>query len=387
MRKETAMIATAFIMTVGLVGCNHSDTPEELIKVDTSASYPEKKLILQDFMDVEYIPLETNDEFITQGGVMAVGKKCLLVKNWVNDGDIFVFDRATGKGIKKINRKGQGAEEYTFINDIILDEDRNEIFVNSSQSKTIQVYDLQGNYKRTLKHVDGMQYFNVFDFDKDNLICYDISVFEMDGKAKDRPSFHSIVSKLDGSVTQQISIPFEVVKAPMLKEGDGVASTIILSIIPCEKDWLLVETSTDTVYRYSTKDQKLKPFLVKTDNGDSEMFLTMGVITNHYYFIDLIKKKFDFATGRGFPLFGLMYDKQENALFSPVVCNGDYVNERKVSMSSSLIGEGVANYQRLAADRLVEALEKNELKGQLMEIATQLDEESNPVIMLMKYKQ
>lgn len=33
-----------------------------------------KDLILQDFMDVEYIPLETNDEFINQGFVRATGK-------------------------------------------------------------------------------------------------------------------------------------------------------------------------------------------------------------------------------------------------------------------------------------------------------------------------
>ena len=32
-------------------------------------SYPEKELIIQDFMDVEYIALETTDEFLTQGVV------------------------------------------------------------------------------------------------------------------------------------------------------------------------------------------------------------------------------------------------------------------------------------------------------------------------------
>ena len=31
----------------------------ELITVDVTKNYPEKELTLQDFMDVEYIPLET----------------------------------------------------------------------------------------------------------------------------------------------------------------------------------------------------------------------------------------------------------------------------------------------------------------------------------------
>lgn len=46
-------------------------------------------------MDVEYIPLETNDEFVTQGKVMAIGAEVILITNWANDGNLFVFDRKT----------------------------------------------------------------------------------------------------------------------------------------------------------------------------------------------------------------------------------------------------------------------------------------------------
>ncbi|WP_049778908.1 6-bladed beta-propeller [Bacteroides helcogenes] len=40
-------------------------------------------------------------------------------------------NRKNGKGLKKINRKGQGSEEYAFINGIVLDED------NKVMTKTI----------------------------------------------------------------------------------------------------------------------------------------------------------------------------------------------------------------------------------------------------------
>ena len=46
----------------------------------------------------------------------------------------------------------------------------------------------------------------------------------------------------------------------------------------------------------------------------------------------------------------------------------------------------VATYQNLAADRLVEAYADNKLKSPLKEIAEKLNEESNPVVMLIKYK-
>ena len=75
------------------------------------------------------------NEFITQGVVMAISDKYILTKNYVNDGYIYIFDRKTGKGIRKINRKGQGGEEYAFIVSAVLDEDNEEIFVNSSERK------------------------------------------------------------------------------------------------------------------------------------------------------------------------------------------------------------------------------------------------------------
>ncbi len=125
----------------------------------------------QDFMDVEYVPLETNDEFITQGIVEAIGKKVIVVRN-MRDGNIFVYDRATGKGIKKINRFGQGAEEYSGINSIILDEDNSEMFVSDYPARKISVYDLSGNYKRSFKYADTGYYDDIFNFDRDHLICY-----------------------------------------------------------------------------------------------------------------------------------------------------------------------------------------------------------------------
>jgi hypothetical protein len=102
-------------------------------------------------MDVEYIPLETADEFVCQGLVQDIGKDIIVVRNRVNDGNIFIFDRK-GKALRKINRKGQGAEEYTDIVRIVLDEDAGEMFVCDSYARKIAVYDPDGNFKRSFKH-------------------------------------------------------------------------------------------------------------------------------------------------------------------------------------------------------------------------------------------
>mgnify|MGYP000364599834 FL=1 len=88
-------IFTGIIILFVMAGCggDHSST-DGLITVDVNDSYSTKKeLVLQDFMDMEYIPLETNDEFINRACVQAVGEKYIIVTNFYDDGNIFVYGR------------------------------------------------------------------------------------------------------------------------------------------------------------------------------------------------------------------------------------------------------------------------------------------------------
>lgn len=381
--KNAKLFALLFLTAIS-AGCGKRNERTNIITVDVNASHPKKELILQDFMDVEYIPLETNDEFVTQGGVLDIGDNYIIVKNWNNDGDIFVFDRKTGKGIRKINRKGQGAEEYVYINGIILDEPHNEMFVNSASIKKILVYDLEGNFKRSLNHAEGAEYLNVLNYDQDNLICYDMSAYYEEGKSRSKQFYHAIISKKDGSVIREIPIPFDIVKAPLVQKGDAMAVTSVSPIIPYQDNWLLVETSTDTVYTYLSKENKISPFLVKTSSGEPEMLLTMGTVTDRYCFIQTIKKVFDFTKGSGFPIFDLVYDRQENAVFDVTILNNDGPTKPNLNLTTHPVNGKIAAFQTLNAARLVEAYNNGELKGKLKELVAELNEESNPVIMLMK---
>lgn len=137
-----------FVVLLTLMGCGGGKfTTDSFITVDVTANYPKKDLILQDFMNVEYIPLKTTDEFIIKGKVADVGKNILILTN-VRQGEILIFDRSTGQGLKKINRRGQGPEEYILPFNVHLNKEENELFVNDGPSSKIQVYDLEGNYKK-----------------------------------------------------------------------------------------------------------------------------------------------------------------------------------------------------------------------------------------------
>ena len=383
MKKTSAILAIILFVMAGGIGCKPSNTQsDDLITVDVTKNYPDKELILQDFMDVEYIALETSDEFLTQGIVEAIGKEFILVRN-LSDGDIFIFDRA-GKGLRKINRFGQSGEEYSQVNEIILDEDNNEMFVKDYPARKILVYDLYGNFKRSFKFIDTSYYDFTFNYDQNHLISYRNYLPVMDNE---RPE-HFIISKQDGSIIREIQIPFKEIKTPTVREEDLTITPGFYLTIPCQGNWGLVNPSSDTVYTY-LPDGNLIPFIVRTPSihsMDTEVFLFLSMLTDRYCFMYTMKKEVDFTTFKGFPTTDLVYDKQENALFKYTIYNDDFSDKRQMSLNLNPLNHEIATCQALEAYQLVEAYEKGQLKGELKEIAATLDEESNSVIMLVKHK-
>ena len=384
--KRINVVVVLFLM-LGWSGCRENSGTVDIVTVDISQNYPKKELVLQDFMDVEYIPLETNDEFITQGDVMAIDNK-YIVKNWNNDGDIFLFDRKTGKGVRKWNRRGQGAEEYTFINGIVLDEGKNELYVNSTPSKKILVYDLFGNFKRSLNYVQGAEFMDVFNYDENSLICYDMSDYHNKGKDRSK-AYHVILSKQDGSITREIFIPFKTINAPIATDGSNFVASYSYQIRLSHGQWTLMDASADTLYNYAP-DGTLNPFIVRTPSAHTmqpEVFLYMGIHTDRYYFMETVKNVFNFEKGNGFYTDQLVYEKEEKNLYQVAVYNNDYAEKRTVAMTAKSINREIENVTSLNASPLVEIYKKGQLKdGKLKEIASRLDEEDNPVIMLVKQK-
>ena len=374
------------IVLLAATGCSQKQN-DGFITVDVTNSYsPKKELVLQDIMDVKYIPLETNDEFITQGAVEAVGEKYIIVKNY-SDGNIFVYDRS-GKAIRKINRKGQGGEEYISCSGITLDEENNEIFVDDHMSKKVLVYDLEGNFKRSFKQKQtggSHSYWNVYNYDKDNLICYD----ELN---KDTPFL--IVSKQDGSITKEIKVPFKEKKLLLQilqhEEGTKVVGPGEYSrIIPYKDNWILLELSSDTVYTLTT-DYSLRPFIAKTPpihTMNPEFHLILRLVSDRYYFMESIKNVFDFGKKEGFPRTHILYDTQEKEFSSYIMYNGDYTNKKEFYMGLLSPVNSKGEYcASLNAFDLCENYKEGKLKGKLKDVAAKLGEDDNPVIMLVKPK-
>ncbi len=386
MKKATLVLVIALL--AGLVGCGQKQSiSDDIIVVDiTKAPASKKELILQDFMDVEYVTLETKDDFLNRGVVHDIGKKTILVTNQ-DDGDIFVYDR-TGNALRKINRRGQGGEEYISCFNITLDEENEEIFINDISLQKIHVYDLYGNFKRSFQHKKGngtLFYNDIFNYDKNNLICYD--------QYNEKIPF-VLISKKDGSITKEIKIPFKK-KILLLQQTRDEEHIYIKTpgpyrrIITFKGNWILSETSSDTVYTLSP-DYSLYPLLVRTPSIQTmnpEVFLILRFFSDRYYFMETIKNVFDFSTGKGFSRTFFMYDRQEKAFFNYTVYNGDYTIKKEIYMNwLRPVNHEIESWQALDANQLIESYNNGELKEKLKKIAATLNEDSNPVIMLIKHK-
>ena len=377
---------TAIVMMATLVACESPFTKLELVTINVETDYPEKELTLQDFVDVEYVPLETTDEFINKGFVKAVGKNLIAIVNGGADGDIFLYERSTGKAIRKINRKGQGGEEYTQITQIVLDEEQNEMFIVDYPRQKFMVYNLEGKFLRSFNFDENSYYSFVYPYDKAHLIVYKDCAHH----GQPEKSCHAIISKQDGKTIRELSLPYEELEDIRYtgmheKYGEITAVPAHYLTVPARKDWYLASISSDTIYRHLPNGDK-HPYMVRTpsiNSMDPEVFLFPKMMTERYDFLVSIKKKME--DNFSFPSTNLIYDKQEKSTYTYIIRNADFEGSNVALWESSLNPE-IASYRTLHAHELVEAYEQGKLKGRLKEIASTLDEEDNGVVMLLKQK-
>ena len=397
MKRVNTITVILLILTTGCGGNRKSKSQNDdfstvaiadtFITVDVTKKYPKKELILQDIMDVEYIALESTDEFLFQGVVQAIGKEIILGRNIINDGDIFIFDR-NGKGLRKINRKGQGPGEYILNLSVFLDEGNGEIYVDEV-IRNVLVYDLYGNFLRNI-HRGENRWINANNYDLDYLIARE-SPYAYKGNKDDNHQRFFIISKQDGSIVKDFRVNFDkrVEWGITNRAGNAGGAPRLFPIIPYNDSWLFMEPSSDTVFRISA-DYSITPFISRTPSIQSmkpAIFLLPCIFTERYYFMETIKMEADFSRNEGFPKIRLAYDRKENALFEYTVFNDDFLKKDPVDLTlQETTNNEIAFFQKFDPHELIESYEKGQLKGKLKEIAAKLEEDSNPVIMLVKYK-
>lgn len=136
-----------FILSFALyfIMCTPKPQTGDAIFVDLDR--PEKASLFDYFRSIELIPLETSSDVLIQGITKIVihqDKYYALDKPQCL---IFVFDK-TGKFLFKIGTKGQGAGEYSFIQDFTINSFSGNLEILEPYGR-IHIYDVSGKFVET----------------------------------------------------------------------------------------------------------------------------------------------------------------------------------------------------------------------------------------------
>jgi len=371
--------------------CSKNDTTQ-LIKIDVTKNYPEKKLYIQDIADVEYVSLETDDNFLFSY-LLGVSDNFVVCGNHVENSFVF-FDRKTGKPVSKINRYGNGPEEYNLPATSVYSEADDEFFI-LDYPVGIKVYGKNGTYKRKLSfrersYIGAPEAF--YNYDANNLMYYD----GFQGSINDYPTAFVLVSKLDGRVTKEIEIPYE--KKVSLMFTNKLDGEVMVGRMPNVHfavrnggDFLLTEYSADTVYRF-TPEQELIPFLVREpaiQTTDPKIILHSMLETRDYLFFSTNKLEIDKNLQQDFQPKGLLMEKKTGNFYQTNVQMKNYEGKELIlgpSFLSRFSNDNQTGFFALPTSELMDANESGQLSGSLKEIAGRLTENDEVVVMMMRFK-
>lgn len=108
--------------------------------------------------DIQYIPLGDEEDVIGMVAQILYNDGIFYIYDEKQD-EVFLYNEV-GKCIKKISDRGSGPKEYIGIGNIDINPECNELLIEDSQSSNVSFYDLKGNfkYKRKLPVQNGQTY-------------------------------------------------------------------------------------------------------------------------------------------------------------------------------------------------------------------------------------
>lgn len=363
--------------------------------IDLQKKYSQEDLYIQDIADVTYIPLETTEESV-------IGVISDIVMH--ND-TIIICDRMQGKilffntdgdFLHTFKNRGPSKKEYSFIFGFSVDFKYKEIFIlDQYAKKKILVYDFKGNFCRELDLEPKMQFETIYNYNNDYLFAYDTYGlgYSDEHEYNQRPYF--LICKKTGDI---INIPLEIKKRissryiSIDKKGNSKYSKLFSNpILKYDNGIIISEYTNDTIYYF--KNNKFHPFIIrKSDNTKKDVLLSSIIMnTNNYSFVwiesmkhNINEQKIESTSGKG-----LLYRWDERKINEITLLNADYPSRRKWINFNNYNKDLPKNYtvSYYYMDILLKASEDNKLKGDLKNIVSVANEEDNPILIILKFRE
>lgn len=365
-----------------------NNTKQELLVLDITQK-PIKTIDIEDIADLEFIPLETNNNNLISLPLPDVVSEHYIVYHNQN-GQVLVFSRQ-GKILYSFNHKGEGPEEYHSIQTIVLDEEVKELYFKDVVKSSIHVYSIDGSFKRHLTLPKKFFPDCLMNYDENNLFCYNSYFMDKPENGmsteeisqRDKPYY--FISKQTGEITAlEYIIPNRMGNQAFQMKDDGITEMVYTTnIYPLARntpDILITEFADDTLY--SLKDSKLLPIMVKktsTHKMSPPMMVGVDLFTDRYIFINACEKHFD----KNQKCLDVVYDKQ----------SGNFYRIDSKFYTIILPLKGLVDLPRntgisiMDNEYLLQDYKEGKLQGELKDIVSKLKEDDNPILMLIKFKE
>ena len=357
-------------------------------ELDVAKDYPEKTINLEDIAEVRYVPLETTDQSLIQGiHKMATSDDKIVICDLAQN-TIFIFDK-DGHYINSINKKGPGPQDYSTIHNFAVDFQKKEIYICDYQLKyRILTYSFEGDFIRGSKLDQKIWPSILYNYDENHLIAYDNYNMESENANK-QP--YSLINKGNGQVSP-LPLIIENRKSNRVMTSDGDKfmsfSIDIDPMIKTDDGVVISDFALDTIYKYT--DHKLIPIGVRKNIGQKDLSAFRAYNSN-YALLNILKMDVDEKNLKDAPskieskLF--LLDRKNLSISVAKIKMSDMIRRNEINWDcygKDLHESGVA--WSFKASVLTKRLKDQRLNGKLKEIASTLNEDDNPVLMMAKFK-
>ncbi len=289
---------------------------------------------------------------------------------------------------------GKSGEDYHQIYSVAFDEKNKKVFVFDRALSKIQVYSEDGTYKRTLPCPDLR--LRIFNFDNETLLAYDDHGILSD-KYSNQP--YLFISKRDGQVISKLNITMNVrhsntiVKTVVDNTGKNALLPITVTIPPINysdgQGFVISDLSSDTIFSLNRK-RGLVPLLVSRpsvqDENPQKQMLTVMLKTKD--FICLRKTPIDLKmtdTNSKVSVTDIMYNFKDGSSCDPLWINNEFTIKDYWEFEAAETTENIG-VCLIDTYYLSESSKAGKLQGKLQQVASNLNEEDNPVIMIANFK-
>ncbi len=399
-RFISAITVSAFIAAVssscgGSKGAgDYGDVPT----IDWAQGCATKVIDLHDFADIEYVPLETNDSCLIQYATQRAVSDSFIVVGDAFQGRIHVFDRK-GRHLRSFGRKGGGPEEYQYMLDVVTDFDNSEVLVYDLKNNRFVRFGLDGKFRGvTNAQIEG-KLDNVSNFDATYMIARDGKDLSLQPLEENKePYRYILINKQTGEIKR---LPFAA-EHPMgysmtwEMEGGAISLAFPISQVSSMGSGaaLISDISKDTVYQYA--ENSLKPlFAFKNVDRKSNVvpdLPTVALVAGNNVFVDYMRVTDINQNGSEFDedmTHMYLFNMADGSLSKvdikrPYLKDGGDNSQALYRTTQSTDGSTIA--VPLQMEKLVEALDNDNLADDVKALVEGRSEEANPVIMLIKFR-